>query len=197
MKSSLSKPRSAALRRVIGLLALLCGFVLGTAVHPASSEQTDGAQTELVRAAFIAKLPLFIRKKERPEELPAADRTFAVAVFHDEALYRSLEQLSRRPLGEGHTIRVRKIVELKALDEGEILVFPGTARRFLGEVLALVRPMRAIVITDSIALCKKGIMFAVAEEHSRLKLFVNRRAVEEEELVLDYRLAAVARFIDS
>ena len=186
-----------ALSRSLGLSLGLACAIAGGFLSPALAQSTAGAQFDLVRAAFIAKLPLFIRDSRLPNHRSAGDQSFALAVLHDDPIYDSLQELARFPLGEGHTIRVRKIDELEELNDGEILVFPGSSRRSLSEVLDRIRSARTIVITDSIPLCKKGIMFAVAEEHSRIKLFVNQRAVEEAGLVLDYRLAAVARFIEN
>lgn len=154
------------------------------------------SQELLIRAAFVAKLPLFIREAADAQSPSAETAVVTIAVLGDEEMYGALLDLARFPFVEGHSIQVRLLNNLEEHRKGEILYFPSSGRRSLAAALELSRSNRTIVITDSIALCEKGIMFAIAQDHSRMKIFVNRQAVDDAGLMLDYRVATFARFIE-
>jgi hypothetical protein len=178
-----------------GILAFLLAAV--GALVLASTPSLDSAPRDPlpeypVKAAFLYHFVEFV-EWPRASPLPAA--TVTIGVLGRDPFGDVLDKAVLEKMVAGRTLTIRRFDSLKALEPCEILFISSSETPRLPEILARFEGSAVLTVGEGDRFARHGGMIGFLVEDNRVRLEVNRSAVEKAGLRVSSKLLAVARLV--
>lgn len=174
-----------ALARVVSL-----GALLGFATHAAAQQADEprDASEESIKAAYLYRFADYV---EWPETRSAGTR-FTIGVLGAPALADELAGMTAGARADGRAVRVQRLEAEDSLEDLDVLFVGARERGRLAELLAPVRGLPVLTVTESDDALREGsiINFTIRDRNVRFEVGLDTAV--ESGLKLNSRLLAVA-----
>lgn len=176
-----ARPASALALAIL----LWCGFV--------PSARAQNATTGEVKAAFLYN---FARFTEWPAEAFTSESApLVIGVAGDEALRRTLDNLTRGKLAGTRRLRTRHVKDANDTADVHILYIGGTAASRGQEFVETVNRLPVLTVGDDDRFCEKGGMINFLIADNRVRFEVRFDAIEQARLKVSSRVLTLAKTI--
>jgi hypothetical protein len=177
-------PLSAASRHCIMLL-LVCAWA-----WPAAGE-TPSAPT--LKAGFILS---FTRFAAWPDDAPASRAPLRLCVLGDDKIAASLHEATRgKPVGERDVIVTQPEPEV-AGTSCDVVYSSGLERKELAVLLAAVRGVPILTVSDSQGFARIGGMIELYEQAGRIRFAIHLHNVQRSRLKMSSSVLSLATLVD-
>ncbi len=173
---------------------------LGIALALLLSVPSPGLADDIVYTLEAQFLERFTRFIEWPAGSTVADASvpFLICVIGKSDIQSPLEEVAKSTEFKGKQAEVRKISELAAIDQCQILVIAGSERRQLDEILAQTEGKPILTVGDTAGFAAAGVMINFISEDVNVRFEVNSGTASDSGLRLaDKLLSLAAEVIDS
>lgn len=160
------------------LAILLCSLNAFAGVESAQKLET----------AFVFQFTNYI---EWPE---ATAEPFVISILGEDSLLPHLEELAKQKTVKGREIRVLFAKDLGQLKKSQIVIAATDDEDLLKRLIKKNRG--ALIVSHHEGFAEKGAMINFFEDSGHLKFEINRRALEEQRLVVSSQLLKLARIVE-
>jgi YfiR/HmsC-like len=172
------------------VLVLALGLVLAA---PAARAQNRGAPVDelAVKVAFLYNFMLFT---QWPTVLPDPVR---LCVLGSSPLDGPLRQLNGRPLAGQNTLAVLNVRPGDPLEPCNAVYIDDTQRQHTESVLARLRGLPVLTVTDGEGLAERGVMIEIRRRDLRLGFEVNLEPSTQSRLQFSSRMLKLASHVNA
>jgi hypothetical protein len=172
------------------VLALALGLALAA---PVARAQTRGAPVDelAVKVAFLYNFMLFT---QWPTVLPDPVR---LCVLGSSPLDGPLRQLNGRPLAGQNTLAVLNVRPGDPLEPCNAVYIDDTQRQHTESVLARLRGLPVLTVTDGEGLAERGVMIEIRRRDLRLGFEVNLEPSTQSRLQFSSRMLKLASHVNA
>jgi hypothetical protein len=145
-----------------------------------------------VKAAFLYHFVEFV---EWPQASPLPPATITIGVLGTDPFGDVLDKAIVDKVVAGRTLMIRRFASVDALEPCAILFISSSEMARLPEILARLGNSPVLTVGEADRFARRGGMIGFFFEDNRVRLEVNRAAVEKAGLHVSSRLLAVARLV--
>jgi len=138
----------------------------------------------LLKGVVLEKISQFIDYNESLNE-------FKICVYGDDELVKVFVNLYNAKEYNGTPIKVYKISSIYEIGHCDIL-YATKLKESLMKQIILKKYKKTLLVTDDISFISNGFMIALFFENNKLKFAINKFAIKEADLKVNYRLLKVA-----
>jgi hypothetical protein len=180
------------MRRLLTLVLAGSTTLLLAATPSNSSPPRDPLPEYPVKAAFLYHFVEFV---EWPQASPLPAATVTIGVLGRDPFGDVLDKAVLEKVAAGRTLVIRRFASASALERCEILFISSSEMAHLPEILARLQGAPVLTVGEADRFARRGGMIGFFFEDNRVRLEVNRAAVEKAGLRVSSKLLAVARLV--
>jgi len=173
-------------RRVVSVVFLL----FCTAVAQVYAQDVTEVR---LKGAFLFN---FARFTEWPPEVFHGDAPVSACVVGDRAVGESFSETVKGKLLTGRQIAVTFVAAAMPLPACHLLYVSGVADSRMAEIVATVRDVPVLTVSDADAFTKRGGIIQIFVESGKMRFRINSRSAKRARLQLSSRLLALAEVVD-
>lgn len=180
-------------RRSYALLCCLAALLITAFAFPVQA-QAPGVEEYKVKAAFLYSFTKFV---QWPNNGVRDGRVnFALGILGDDPFGRSIDAVVKGKTFNGHPIGIKKSHKLEDLRDCHILFISAAENRRMGQHLGALNGTPALTVSDAEGFARQGGMIELFLENNRVRLAVNRKAIERAGLTVSSKLLSLARIVE-
>jgi hypothetical protein len=180
------------MRRILALVMAGSTTLLLAATPSTGSPPRDPLPEYPVKAAFLYHFVEFV---EWPEASPLPPATVTIGVLGRDPFGDVLDKAILQKLPAGRTLVIRRFARASDLEPCAILFISSSEMPHLPEILARLQGAPVLTVGEADRFARHGGMIGFFLEDNRVRLEVNRFAVEKAGLRVSSKLLAVARLV--
>jgi hypothetical protein len=172
-------------RSLCGLLLLLFGLAAGAPAQDVTEVTLKGA--------FLFN---FARFTEWPADALQTDSAVSACVVGDRAVGDAFARTVEGKQLAGRSIVVTIVAPNEPLPSCHLVYLSGIASSRIGEIVAALRDMPVLTVSDSEEFTKRGGIIQFFVESGKMRFRINTRSAKRARLLLSSRLLALAEVVD-
>lgn len=172
-------------RMALSFIALLFFSVL---LHSDCSAQQERPTESQVKAAYLYNFGKFVRWDSGPSPTNA----FTICVLGKDPFGSALQTTVAGEKIDGENIAIKDLAGLSEIARCRILFISSSEESRLKSILATVRPLNLLTVSDISGFAQRGGMIELIRQEGRVRFEVNLSAVTEAKLTLSSELLKVA-----
>jgi hypothetical protein len=186
--------RSEVRRGILALLLASASALVLAAPASIASSPRDPLPEYPVKAAFLYHFVEFV---EWPQASPLPPGTVTIGVLGRDPFGDVLDKAILQKVVAGRTLVIRRFASVASLEPCEILFISTSEMPHLPEILDRLHGAPVLTVGEADHFARRGGMIGFFFEDNRVRLEVNRSAVEKAGLRVSSKLLAVARLVKS
>ncbi len=160
---------------------------------PAARVHAQDVTEVTLKGAFLFN---FARFTEWPADALQADTAVSACVLGDRAVGDAFSRTVKGKQLGGRAIAVTFIAPNAPLPICHLLYLSGVADSRIGEIVAAMRDLPVLTVSDSEAFTKRGGIVQIFVESGKMRFRINSRSAKRARLQLSSRLLALAEVVD-
>jgi hypothetical protein len=170
-------------------LCVVLPLIAGATVQLCAQDVTEVT----LKGAFLFN---FARFTEWPADAFQGDSPIAACVVGDDAVEEAFSRTIKGKHISGRPVTVRTLSATKPLPACQVLYLSGVADGRLAEIVAAVRDIPVLTVSDSEAFSRRGGIVELFVDAGKMKFRINARSAKRARLHLSSRLLALAEIVD-
>jgi uncharacterized protein DUF4154 len=174
------------------LLLTLVLFHLQSPTYSVAQGTNDSLKNQ-IKVSFIYNFTKFITWPNANK----SNNSFSICAIGGEALYSSLDHLSKVKKIKNKTILIQKNPSLDKLNACSILFIGSSESNNLKSILDKIRGLPLLTIGDTEGYKKRGVAITLCEVNRKVRFKINRRAISNAGLTVSSELLKLGIRVDS
>jgi len=176
------------------LLALLVA-VLSMVMTQSTPAQTKAAGENELKAAFVAKFPLFVSWPEKSFESPTSP--IVVGLLGSDTFGPHLEAALKDKVAGGHPVKVKICETLEEAASCQIVFIAESDKATVETILKELAKHTVLTVSDEPNFAERGGMLGLAESDRKIRLEANVEAIQHSNLRVDPQLLRISKVVAS
>ena len=178
-------------RRFVVVLVAMLSLV----ITPSAPAQTKAAGENELKAAFVAKFPLFVSWPEKSFETPTSP--IVIGLLGRNTLGPYLEAALKDKVAGGHPVMVKICETVEEAAACQIVFIAESDKATVETILKQLAKHTVLTVSDEPNFAERGGMLGLAESDRKIRLEANVEAIQHSNLRVDPQLLRISKVVAS
>lgn len=183
--------KSSVYRRFVSLLVAIASL----AITPSAPAQTKAVGENELKAAFVAKFPLFVSWPEKSFETPTSP--IVVGLLGRNTFGPYLEAALKDKVAGGHPVTVKICETVEEATACQIVFIAESDKATVETILKGLAKHTVLTVSDEPNFAERGGMLGLAETDRKIRLEANVEAIQHSDLRVDPQLLRISKVVAS